>query len=311
MRKLLGIVLLFVAACSRSVGQEPIREPLSWGGPGRGPGLFVTPRAVAASAAGLFIVDMSGRIQLFDFEGSFKRAWELPKINRGFPAGLGIAPDGNLAVADTHNYVVRLYTPEGKEIKAIGKDGGGPGEFTYVTDVAFDVEGFMYVSEHGRQDRIQKFSPNGVYAGQWGRAGDAPGEFHRPQALAIGKDGSVYVADACNHRIQKFTRDGKLLSVLGSPGRGAGELLYPYDITITPGGHLVVCEYGNNRVQVFDQFGRSVEILGKAGREPGELAAPRGAAFVPGQGIYVVDTENQRIQLFEPRKGWARKEMAP
>jgi len=301
-----------LAGCStpEQPDMQGAHSPLSWGAPGRTPGRFLTPRAIAAGEDGLFVVDKSGRIQLFDYDGTFKLFWNLPIVNRGYPTGLAITPDGNLAIADTHNFVVRIFTHDGKQIRQFGREGGGPGEFTYLTDVAFDRKGFMYVSEHGREDRIQKFDPQGKFVAAWGKSGLSPGEFHRPNALVCDDD-SLYVADACNHRIQKFSLDGKLQSILGEPGEKPGQLLYPYDIALAPGGYIVVCEYGNNRIQVFDAGGRSVEILGGPGREPGKLAAPRGASFVKGRGIYVADTENQRIQLFKTRKQWALGGMWP
>lgn len=279
--------------------EEPARQAvLWWGGLGRTDGRFFKPRAIAAGNGRLYVVDMSGRIQVFDLEGNWQASWRLPEVSRGYPTGLGVAPDGRVAVADTHNYVVRLYSPEGELLQTIGREGEGPGEFTYLTDVEFDRQGNMFVSERGREDRVQKFDAQGRFVTMWGRAGEAPGEFHRPQALAVDDEGCVYVADAANHRIQKFTNDGELLAVWGGPGREPGRLLYPYDLAMGPDGLLLVCEYGNNRIQAFDQEGRSVKIWGGAGREPGQLASPWGLCWVEGRGLYVADTGNHRVQLF-------------
>ena len=280
---------------------------LWWGGPGRTAGRFYQPRAMAAGNGRLYVVDMSGRIQVFDLEGNWQASWRLPEVTRGYPTGLGVAPDGRLAVADTHNYVVRLYSPQGELLRSMGREGPGPGEFTYLTDVEFDAQGNMFVSERGREDRVQKFDPQGRFLTTWGRSGEAPGEFHRPQGLAVDEEGSVYVADAANHRIQKFSNDGELLAVWGGPGREPGQLLYPYDLAVGPGGLLFVGEYGNNRIQAFDRRGRSVKVWGEPGRGPGQLASPWAVCWVEGRGLYVADTGNNRVQLFvgAPGVAWA------
>ena len=301
--RVLTVILVAVClGCDRTSGGPPAggsgEVALAWGGLGRTRGRFQKPRAIAASGERLYVVDTSGRIQVFDLDGNWKESWRLAETSRGYPTGLGIGPDGCLAVADTHNYVVRIYSPAGEVVKTIGREGGGRGEFTYLTDVEFSPEGQMYVSEHGREDRVQRFDREGRFLALWGSAGEGRGEFHRPQALAVDGDGCVYVADAANHRVQKFSSEGKVLAVWGEPGRGPGQLLYPYDLALGPDGLLLVCEYGNNRVQVFDSQGRSVKIIGRAGRGPGELSGPWAVSGVGGRGLYVVDTGNNRVQLF-------------
>lgn len=269
-----------------------------WGGPGRSRGRFHRPRVIDAFGDTLYVIDMSGRIQLFDLDGGWRASWQLPQTHRGYPTGMAVAADGRVAVADTHNYVVRIYDAQGRQTKVIGGEGGEPGRFTYLTDVAFDAEGNMFVSEHGREDRIQKFDPDGRFLLGWGGSGEEPGRFHRPQALVVDGRGCVTVADAANHRIQKFTGDGKPLAVWGGAGREPGRLLYPYDVDLTPEGYLVVCEYGNNRIQVFDGDGHSVAVMGGPGREPGRLAMPWAVVCVSGRGVYVADCGNHRVQLF-------------
>ena len=301
MRWLMIILLALLAGCSPSTDApgQAAGVALSWGGQGGTPGRFRKPRAITAGCDGLFIVDMSGRIQVFDLDGQWRRTWWLPEFGKGYPTGLGTAPDGRIAVADTHNYVLRIYSAEGDLVQTIGREGPGEGEFTYLTDVAFDADGNMYVAEHGQTDRIQKFDADGRFLRQWGATGEAPGQFQRPQGMAVDADGFVYVADVGNHRIQKFTGDGEFVTQWGGIGTGPGQLRYPFDVAIDGDGRVLVCEYGNNRVQVFDANGRTLGVIGKAGREEGYLAGPRGVLHVAGRGIYVVDSGNHRVQLFE------------
>ena len=54
-------------------------------------------------------------------------------------------------------------------------------------------------------DRIQKFTPEGVFVTKWGMLGTSDGEFSSRTAVAAASDGSVYVGDQGNYRIQKFS----------------------------------------------------------------------------------------------------------
>jgi len=289
--------MIIAAGCSGGSGAPSPGDVLVIGGPGRSDGCFYRPRALAASAERLYVADMTGRLQVLDLDGRWLATWKLPEINRGFPTGVGVSPSGFVAIADTHNYVVRVYDADGREKRVIGGEGGKPGQFTYVTDAEFDRAGNMYTSEHGREDRIQKFDAEGKYLRSWGHTGTEPGEFRRPQALAVDPQGFVFVADAANHRIQKFTDEGKLVAVWGEAGTGPGQLLYPYGLALTEQGYLVVAEYGNNRIQAFDPEGHCAGIWGGPGHEAGRFALPWGVAWVEGRGIYVSDRDNHRVQV--------------
>ena len=290
-------LILLLAGCNRSDATSA--EPrITWGGPGNTNGKFQSPRVVLALNNRVYVCDRTQRIQVFDKQGAWQATWKLEKLKRGFPTGMAVAPNGCIAVADTHNHRILIFNPDGQLLRTIGSEGGGPGQFTYVTDVEFDADGFMYASEHGREDRVQKFDPQGNHLSQWGTQGAAPGQLHRPQALAIDADGFIYVADCANHRVQKFTSQGKLISVIGEFGKASGQLSYPYDLTIGPDNMLIVCEYGNNRLQCFDRNGQSLGIISGPGRAPGELASPWAVTWMKDSGLYVADNGNHRIQLF-------------
>ena len=80
----------------------------------------------------------------------------------------------------------------------------GDGEFYDPRGVAVASDGSVYVSDL-LNDRIQKFTSEGVLVSKWGSEGWNDGQFGRPRGVAVASDGSVYVADGDNHRIQKFS----------------------------------------------------------------------------------------------------------
>lgn len=285
-------------------GTSALPEAL-WGAQGILDGQLQKPRAIAIDAHDrLYLVDLLARIQQYDLDGAYQQGWRTPESRNGRPCGLTIARNGDLLVADTHYYRVLRYTPAGElrtEATLGGRAGVGPGEFGFVTDVAEDSAGNLYVAEYGDNDRIQKFSADGKYLLQWGGPGEAAGEFRRPQSLAISPQNEIWVADACNHRIQAFDAEGRLVRIWGEEGSGAGQLYYPYGIELAVGDdamvdEVYVCEYGNHRVQKFTPDGKSLAIWGGEGRKPGELHNPWALALDGRRRLHVVDSSNHRVQ---------------
>lgn len=290
-RLVLALLLCLPAGCGSGAREEP---EIVWGRRGVQPGDIVRPRAIAIDRDDrLYIVDFTARIQVFDRDGKFlERCWTTPDYRNGRPSGLSIDRDGNLLVCDSHYSCVRVYTPQGEELRVLGQ-GLGLG---YTSDAIQDEDGNYYLAEFGEIQRITKLDRDGKLLKRWGSAGDAPGQFARIRALALGPDHLLYVADACNHRIQVFTCDGEYVRCFGEPGPEPGQLSYPYDLAFAPAGELYVVEYDNHRVQKFTKEGKSLGCWGGPGRAPGRLHNPWALAVDSKGRVHVVDTENHRVQ---------------
>jgi DNA-binding beta-propeller fold protein YncE len=65
-------------------------------------------------------------------------------------------------------------------------------------------DGSVYVADR-INNRIQKFTSEGVFVTKWGAEGTGDGQFQWPWGVAAASDGSIYVADTGNLRIQKFS----------------------------------------------------------------------------------------------------------
>ena len=275
-----------------------------WGRRGISDGRFQKPRAMAIDSQDrLFIVDMTGRIQVFRREGEFLHGWKMPKIDTGRPVGLGIHQDGNLMVADTHNFRVLFFTAEGEllpERTIGGTFGRAQGEFGLVTDVVQDSKGDYYIGEYGDNDRIQKFSAAGQFVYQIGSHGSQPGEFLRPQTLVMDAADRLYVADSCNHRIQIFDVSGdqpSLIEHFGEQGVEPGQMRYPYGLALDSDDHVYVCEFGNHRVQKLTRHGEPLDSFGVHGRrELGEFQQPWAIAFDSTKTLHILDSYNHRVQ---------------
>lgn len=300
-----GATGLWAAAGCVPQSQASRQPDLVWGRRGFSDGRLLKPRAVAISNRDeLHIVDMMGRIQIFDIAGNYLRGWRTPIIAQGKPTGLGFARDGSLLVADTHYFRMLVYSPAGEldESRTIGGEHGDePGQFNFVTDVVESPQGHFFIGQYGQVDRIQEFDPSGQFIRRWGSQGSEPEQFSRPQALAFDDQGLLWVADACNHRIQVFdvsASQPRLADIWGQPGSRPGQLNCPYGMDFDREGNLLLAEFGNHRVQRFTRQGKSLEVWGGVGNSPGLFRRPWALITDSAGNVHVLDSENHRVQRF-------------
>jgi DNA-binding beta-propeller fold protein YncE len=175
-----------------------------------------------------------------------------------------------------------------------GTEGTANGTFTLPGAIAIDGAGNVFVADD--VDRVQKFSPLGVFLGSWGMAGTAEGQFAAPSGLAVDAQGNVYVADWGNNRIQKFSGDGNFLAAWGGLGSGNGQFLGPVAVA-WGGGTVYVVDQNNHRIQKFDENGGFIGAWGQLGSADGKLYWPRGIAVTGGE-VYVTDNYD-RVQRFD------------
>ena len=271
---------------------------MSWGGPGERDGEFLRPRAVGAFRDEVYVIDVTGRVQVFSETGAFRRKWHMPAADNGTPTGVAFDHDDRVLIADTHYSAIREYTPEGELLTEWGSYGSEPGNFIYPTDIARHPDGRSYISEYGMDaDRVQVFDANHTVLFTFGEFGDEAGQFSRAMAIDVLGD-LVYVCDTVNHRVQVFDLEGAFLRCIGQ-GDGDGERLkYPYDTAILPDGGVLACEYGNNRISHFSSTGGWQRSYGGPGRGPRQFHGPRGIAVSENGMVFVADTDNHRINAF-------------
>jgi DNA-binding beta-propeller fold protein YncE len=289
-----------VSSCGRHRGERPVSYHV-WGGQGVREGSFIRPRAIAADETAVYVIDTTGRVQVFDADGAYLRGFHTPAYENGTPTSAAFNRAGNLITPDTHYSRILEYTPTGELVKSWGSYGPGPDQFIYPTGIVQALDGRYYVSEYGEAaERVHVFDAEARFLMQWGSHGSAPGQFNRAMSIALDAEGMVYVSDTANHRVQCFSPEGKLVRIISGPGDDPGQLKYPHGIAFSPDGTLFVCEFGAHRVSRFTAGGEFIATYGHAGRAGGEFNGPRGIAVAPSGMVLVADTDNHRIQRFDP-----------
>jgi streptogramin lyase len=198
------------------------------------------------------------------------------------------------------------------------------GLFRQPTDVAFDSDGNIYISDGYINARVAKYDKNGDWVKSWGAHGTGPGEFNTPHAIVVDRNNQIYVGDRGNRRIQVFDTDGKFLrqftiDVPPAPGtkavngntptgaRLAQTIGAPNAICITPGPNQVLFVGESTfpgRLFKVTLEGTVLGVIGRSGRNLGQFSGAHQLACRSETEVYVAETSNWRVQklLLPPRE---------
>lgn len=137
-----------------------------------------------------------------------------------------------LYVADIKNGEIKVLDILTGEInRTFGRKGDPTEWLDRPTNLVFDKEGILYVSDAGRF-QIVKFDRDGHLKGTIGRLGVNLGHFARPRGVAVDREGRVFVVDAAFFNVQVFNRDGFLLMFFGGGGTAPGKLVLPAEVVV-------------------------------------------------------------------------------
>jgi DNA-binding beta-propeller fold protein YncE len=284
--------------------------------------------------------------QVFEFDQTGKYVRELGRDLYSFGYGHGIRIDKNddIWVVDKGtDMVTKISNRTGKVLMVLGRreeltqaywlqqredpnikpEEGGFGE---PTDIAWDKDGNIYVSDGYVHSRIAKFDPQGNWIGTWGKRGSGPGEFWTAHNVQIDADNHVWVADRSNGRLQVFDTDGNFIKqviinvptqpyqpIMGHqypPAMDALKSGKPVNMAYRPGTPDALCIPPTNKRVVFvgdlypgriykiDLDGKVLGWFGHVGKQPGNTGALHGLACPTENLIYTAEFENWRTQRF-------------
>jgi hypothetical protein len=241
--------------------------------------------------------------------------------------------DDNLWAVDKGSDMIVKFNPEGRVVMVFGRkkeasDEGGPwtrvnpprpavdGQFRQPTDVTWDTQGNIFISDGYINSRVAKFDKNGVWVKQWGDRGTKEGQFNTPHSIAADAKGNIYVADRGNRRIQVFDPDGNLERVITidvpvppdvqpwmgpkpTPEQAVAQSGAPWAICITPGPgtqYLYSSDAYPGRIYKLTLDGKVVGMLGRSGRQLKEFGWIHELACPSENELYAAEILNWRVQ---------------
>jgi sugar lactone lactonase YvrE len=277
-----------------------------WGQDGLPPGAwFGRVSAVVEAPDGRIVVFHRGPaiapVVLFGPDGRATSSWDA---GIGLPHGMRVDPAGHLWLTDCGRHRVLKTTVDGEVLLELGTPGvAGADErsFNMPTDVAFGVDGSVYVSDGYGNSRVVHLDPDGRFIRAWGRRGSAPGEFDTPHSVAVASDGRVLVSDRHNHRTQIFDPDGSFLTEWRHLGATQG-------LTFGPAGELWAMTHRSiDEILSFDSLaGRLVKLDPDTGAVQGWLPTPGHMMHAASTGELWVASLSGTVIKFRP--GWLTQE---
>lgn len=196
-----------------------------------GPGKLNQPINISIEPDGTkYVADpVRGQIVAFDRDDEYLDAYGAPGAWRPVDA---VPFEDRLYVADVENRVVKVFEKRGGQmVKTIGDKGPGAERLNRPTNLAFDADGFLYVTDAGRF-QVVKFDRDGHFKSAVGKPGDNLGHFARPKGIALDRDGRLYAVDASFNNVQVFNEDGRLLMFFGEGGDKSGAFLLPAKVVV-------------------------------------------------------------------------------
>ncbi len=173
-----------------------------------------------------------------------------------------------------------------------GGRGTQPGQFIEPSSVELDSLGQVIVAGH--ENRIQRFTREGVLIDIFGVAGVDDGEFNHPHGLAVDRDRGdlLYVGDQENQRLQVFTPEGSFLRQWGD-----SKFQHIHDVGIDRAtGDIFVGDLELHTVRKFSATGLLLGEFGGFGSSPGKFNEVWGISTDSSGFVYVADTKNKRVQ---------------
>lgn len=102
------------------------------------------------------------RTVIFEDELTFGEKDERGEIRLFKPGSFSVDANENVYIADDSDMAIKVFDPQGKYMKSIGRKGSGPGEFESIGNMIFLPDGRLLVTDY-QQRRTSFFSPDGQF----------------------------------------------------------------------------------------------------------------------------------------------------
>jgi DNA-binding beta-propeller fold protein YncE len=217
----------------------------------------------------------SAASMLFEFDPSLKfvKEWGPNNYAAGFAHTVRVDREDNVWMVDEGSNMVVKYRPDASVAMTLGRkeepldwlerfveEGNKlegtpparPGVFNRPTDVAWDTQGNIFISDGYNNSRVAKFDKNGNWVKAIGDRGSNPNQFNTPHGITSDAKGNIYVADRGNRRVQVYDPDLNPVRII--EGMGA-----PWTVCTNPGAtQYLFSGDGNGKIYKFSLDGKLV-----------------------------------------------------
>ena len=241
----------------------------------QGMGKLLQPVNIRVDADGTkYVADpLRGQVVVFDRNDFFVTAFGSPDAWKPVDA---LPYENELYVADMQNAQVTVVDKKsGGVLRRIGPEAEPAHRLSRPTNLAFDSEGHLYVSDAGRF-QVVKYDRDGHFLGTIGDVGSESGTFARPKGIAVDRSDRLYVIDAAFGNVQIFNKEGYLLLFFSKSGKGPGDTDLPSQVAVDYDHIRYFQQYANRSFEieslviVANQFGSKMINVYGYGRELGK-----------------------------------------
>jgi NHL repeat len=252
---------------------------------------------IATNSKGhVFVYTRSGRTKLLEFDQNGNYVREMGQGNYGFEFAHTVRVDAqdNIWCVDEGSNMIIKFNPEGRVVMVLGRrpepvegavasatppKDAEPYTFSRQTDVGWDKDGNIFVSDGYGNSRVVKYDRSGRFIKSVGSRGSAPGQLNTPHTIAVDAQGNVYVGDRGNARVQVFDNDLNLKTIYDNVGNpwaiciSGGPHQYLFVSNSWPDSSPATARDTTGEVYKMELDGTILGKFGKAGHAPKEFSA--------------------------------------
>jgi hypothetical protein len=285
---------------------------------------------IATNSKGhIFVYHRSGDTRLFEFDptGNYVKEWGVGLYGIEFAHQVRVDAQDNVWVVDEGTNMVIKFNPAGRVVMVLGRRPEPVAGATQTshppaldrkygfgrpTDVTWDAQGNIFVSDGYVNSRVVKFDKNGRFIGQFagGPQGSEKNQLRTPHSITSDAQGNIYVADRGNARIVVLNNDLTLKTMYTNVGN-------PWAVCISPGPRQYLFSSNSNpdsnpaaswaitgEIYKMELDGKIIGKFGKAGKGLGEFSTVHEIDCRNPDQLYVSEISAWRAQkiLLSPQK---------
>jgi len=257
----------------------------------------------------------------FDEKNAFVKEWGQNSYGFSFAHAVRVDKDDNVWVVDEGSNMVMRFNPQGRVTMVLGRKdeaidyleefledaahtergrnakvgagAGRGGSFGRPTDVAFDTQGNIFVSDGYDNSRVAKFTKDGDFVKSIGSRGTAPDQFNTPHAITYDNKGLIYVADRGNNRIQVYDGDLNRKAIFSN-------VRAPWAVCVTPpnakGEQFLYSADAGGKIYKLSLDGKLLGWFGTIGKKVGQFYWVHQMHCVSENEIITGEAQNWRVQ---------------